>query len=97
MLFKKRVKRELARYVNVMELPKGGSVDFISFHRGRWKAFRVKPHGRLSSRLIHNLENYQRATAIPVYIVSEQAGHVSRYQALDRYLRTRDKIRNGFE
>jgi len=59
---------------------------------GHWKAFSVKAHGRRSKDQVHALENYQRNTSIPVILVSEQADHIPRFEALNRYLKWRTGI-----
>jgi hypothetical protein len=77
--------------------PKGSAVNFLSCSHGRWKAFCVKAHGRLPKRRLDDLEDYQRNTGITVILVSEQADHVPRFEALDRYLRWRAGIREKYK
>jgi hypothetical protein len=73
--------------------PKGSAVNFLSCSHGHVKAFCVRAHGRLPKRRLEDLEDYQRNTGITVIIVSEQADHVPRFEALDRYLKWRAGIK----
>jgi hypothetical protein len=77
--------------------PKGSAVNFLSCSHGRWKAFCVKAHGRLPKTRVEDLEDYQRNTGIPVILVSEQADHVPRFEALDRYLKWRAGIKEHYD
>jgi hypothetical protein len=76
--------------------PEGSAVNFLSCSHGRWKAFCVKAHGRLSKHRLHDLENYQRNTGITVILVSEQADHVPRFEALNRYLKWRERVNEKY-
>lgn len=93
MQFKDRVVKTVNQYAEVLQQPKGSAINFLSYHHGNMKAFRVKAHGILSKDLLHDLENYQRNTNIPVFIVSEQADHIPRFEALNRYLRWRARMK----
>lgn len=87
MQFKMRVLNEVKRHGHVILQPEGNVINFLSCSHGRWKAFSVKAHGRRSKDQVHALENYQRDTSIPVILVSEQADHIPRFEALNRYLK----------
>ncbi len=97
MLFRDRVLKTVRQHGEVTTQPEDSAVNFLSCYRGHWKAFCVKAHGRLSKDRLHDLENYQRNTGITVILVSEQADHVPRFEALDRYLRWRKGIREKYK
>jgi len=89
MIFKDRVFKTISRHGSITVLPKGDTVNFISNHYGHKKAFFVKAHGHIPKDRLHSLENYQHKTGMPVILVSEQPGHIPRFEALSRYLRWR--------
>lgn len=93
MLFKDRVLENVRRHGEVSMQPEGSVINFLSCSHGHWKAFCVKAHGRLSKHRLEDLEDYQRHTGITVILVSEQADHVPRFEALDRYLKWQAGIR----
>jgi hypothetical protein len=93
MLFKDRVMRTIASHAEVIQQPAGSTINFLSCHYGNLKAYRVKAHGRLSKDLLHDLEEYQQNTSIPVFIVSEQADRIPHFEALNRYLRWRERMK----
>jgi hypothetical protein len=97
MLFKDRVLKTVRQHGEVTVQPKGSVINFLSCYHGHWKAFRVKAHGRLSKRRLEDLEDYQRNTGITVILVSEQADHVPRFEALNRYLKWRAGIKARYE
>lgn len=96
MLFKDRVLKTVKQHGKVSMQPEGSVVNFISCYHGYWKAFCVKAHGRLSKRRLEDLEDYQRNTGITVILVSEQADHVPRFEALNRYLKWRAGIKDHY-
>lgn len=93
MLFKDTVVRMVAHHAEVIPQPKGSAINFLSCYRGNMKAYKVKAHGRLSGDMVRNLVQYQRNTCIPVFIVSEQADHIPRFEALNKYLKWRARIK----
>ncbi len=97
MLFKDRVLRDVRHHGAVSIQPKGSAVNFLSCSHGYWKAFCVKAHGRLPKRRLEDLEDYQRNTGITVILVSEQADHVPRFEALNKYLRWRAGIKAHYD
>lgn len=97
MLFRDRVLETIRRHGEVTAQPKGSAVNFLSCSHGHWKAFCVKAHGRLSKDRLHDLENYQHNTGVTVILVSEQADHVPRFEALDRYLRWRERVKEKYK
>ena len=96
MLFKDIVLKTVRQHGEVKLQPKGSVINFLSCSHGRWKAFCVKAHGRLSKRRLGDLKDYQRNTGITVILVSEQADHVPRFEALNRYLRWRAGIKEYY-
>ena len=97
MLFKDRVLKILKSHTEIIEQPKGSTINFLSCHHGHWKAFFVKAHGRITKSMLEDLQDYQRNTGISVYLVSEQADHVPRFEVLNRYLRWREQIKARYE
>jgi len=97
MVFKDRVLKILKSHTEIIEQPKGSAINFLSCHHGHWKAFFVKAHGRLTKNRLEDLQDYQRNTGISVFLVSEQADHVPRFEALNRYLRWREQIKERYE
>jgi len=97
MIFKDKVLEKVRQHEEVRVQPKGSAVNFLSCSHGHWKAFCVKAHGRLSKRRLDDLEDYQRNTGITVILVSEQADHVPRFEALDRYLRWRERVKEKYK
>lgn len=96
MQFKKRVMDMVGQHSEVIVQPKDSVVNFLSFHHGAIKAFRIKAHGRHTKSTIRQLINYQTKTRIPVYLVSEQDGHIPRFETLNRYLRWREGIKEKY-
>lgn len=97
MLFKDRVFRIVQQHTEeVLAQPKGSVINFLSYHHGHWKAFFVKAHGHIPKDMLKDLEDYQRNTDISVFLVSEQADHVPRFEALNRYLRWRGRVREKY-
>ena len=97
MLFRDRVLETVRQHGKVTMQPEGSVVNFLSCYHGHRKAFCVKAHGRLSKRRLEDLEDYQRNKEITVILVSEQADHVPRFEALDKYLRWRKGIREKYK
>ena len=97
MLFKDRVRKILKSHTEIIEQPKGSAISFLSCHYGHWKAFFVKAHGRITKSRLEDLEDYQRNTGITVFLVSEQADHVPKFEALDKYLMWRERIKERYE
>lgn len=93
MLFKDHVLKTVRRHGAVTMQPKGSAINFLSCSHGHWKAFCIKAHGRLPKHRLEDLEDYQRNTGITVILVSEQADHVPRFEALNRYLKWRAGIK----
>lgn len=89
MLFKDLVFKTIARHGDITVLPKGSTVNFLSSYYGHKTAFYVKAHGHITKDKLHNLENYQHNTGTTVILVSEQPGHIPRFEALSGYLRWR--------
>jgi hypothetical protein len=96
MLFRDRVLKTVRTHGTVTMQPKGSAVNFLSCSHGRVKAFCVKAHGRLPKRRLEDLEDFQRNTGTTVILVSEQADHVPRFEALNRYLRWRERIKEKY-
>ena len=98
MIFKDRVLKIVRQHVEiVITQPKDSTVNFLSSYHGHWKAFCIKAHGRLPKRRLEDLEDYQRYTGITVIIVSEQADHVPRFEALNRYLKWRQGLKEKYK
>ena len=93
MLFKDRVLKMLKLHTEIIEQPKGSAINFLSCSHGNFKAFFVKAHGHVTKSKLESLQDYQRNTGISVFLVSEQADHVPRFEALNRYLRWRERIK----
>ena len=87
MLFKDRVLKILEAHTEIIPQPKSSAINFLSCHQGQWKAFFIKAHGHITKNRLEDLQDYQRNTGISVFLVSEQADHVPRFEALNRYLR----------
>jgi len=92
MQFETRVRNEVRQHGSIIPQPDGYVINFLSRSHGHLKAFSVKAHGHRSKDQVHSLENYQQNTKIPVILVSEQAGHIPRFEALNRYLKWRARI-----